>query len=260
MSLSSLPKADMSLTIHQFPCLSDNYGFLVRDDATGQTACIDTPDAAAILRELKTLGWTLSHILNTHWHPDHAGGNAEIKAATGCQVVGPAEVERIGTAPDRVVDDGDVVMLGETRFDVINTGGHTLGHITFHDAADQVAFVGDTLFALGCGRLFEGTPQQMWTSLAKLTALPDQTVVYCAHEYTASNARFALSVDAAPALKARTDEIFAARERGEWTVPTSIGLEKATNPFLRAPLLRPDIADPAEAFGAVRAAKDSFKG
>ena len=250
----------MTLQVHQFPCLSDNYGFLVRDEATGQAACIDTPDAAASLRELKTLGWTLTHILNTHWHPDHAGGNAEIKAATGCQVVGPAEVERIGTAPDRVVDDGDAVMLGETRFEVINTGGHTLGHITFYDAADQIAFVGDTLFALGCGRLFEGTPQQMWTSLQKLTALPDAVAVYCAHEYTASNARFALSVDADPALKARTDAIFAARERGEWTVPTSIGLEKATNPFLRAPQLRPDIADPAEAFGAVRAAKDSFKG
>lgn len=250
----------MPLQVHQFPCLSDNYGFLIRDEATGQAACIDTPDADAILRELKTLGWTLTHILNTHWHPDHAGGNAAIKAATGCQVVGPAEVERIGSAPDRVVDDGDVVMLGETRFAVINTGGHTLGHITFYDAADGVAFVGDTLFALGCGRLFEGTPQQMWTSLQKLTALPDATAVYCAHEYTASNARFALSVDADPALKARTDAIFAAREKGEWTVPTSIGLEKATNPFLRAPLLRPDIADPAEAFGAVRAAKDSFKG
>ncbi len=250
----------MPLTVHQFACLSDNYGFLIRDEATGQAACIDTPDAAAILRELKTLGWTLTHILNTHWHPDHAGGNAEIKAATGCTVVGPAEVDRLGTAPDRVVVDGDVVMLGETKFDVLDTGGHTLGHISFHDAADQIAFVGDTLFALGCGRLFEGTPQQMWTSLQKLTALPDRTAVYCAHEYTASNARFALSVDADPALKARTDAIFAARERGEWTVPTSIGLEKATNPFLRAPLLRPDIADPAEAFGAVRAAKDGFKG
>ena len=250
----------MSITIHQFPCLSDNYGFLVRDDATGQAACIDTPDAAAILRELNSLGWTLTHILNTHWHPDHAGGNAEIKAATGCTVVGPAEVERIGTAPDQVVADGDVVMLGETTFAVLDTGGHTLGHVSYVDAADDVAFVGDTLFALGCGRLFEGTPQQMWTSLAKLTALPDQTAVYCAHEYTASNARFALSVDADPALKARADTIFAAREKGEWTVPTSLGLEKATNPFLRAPLLRPDIADPAEAFGAVRAAKDSFQG
>ncbi len=250
----------MPLQVHQFPCLSDNYGFLIRDEATGQTASIDTPDAEAILRELKAMGWTLTHIFNTHWHPDHAGGNAAIKAATGCQVIGPAEVERIGTAPDRVVDDGDVVMLGETRLEVINTGGHTLGHITFHDAAGGIAFVGDTLFALGCGRLFEGTPQQMWTSLQKLTALPDATTVYCAHEYTASNARFALSVDKGPVLKARADAIFAAREKGEWTVPTSIGLEKATNPFLRAPLLRPDIADPAEAFGAVRAAKDGFKG
>jgi hydroxyacylglutathione hydrolase len=250
----------MTLTVHQFPCLSDNYGFLIRDDATGQSACIDTPDAAAILRELKTLGWTLTHILNTHWHPDHAGGNAEIKAATGCEVIGPAEVERIGKAPDRVVDDGDVVMLGETRFEVINTGGHTLGHISFYDAAHRKAFVGDTLFALGCGRLFEGTPQQMWASLQKLAALPEDVTVYCAHEYTASNARFALSVDAGAALKARAEQIFAARERGEWTVPTTIGLEKATNPFLRAPLLRPDIADPAEAFGAVRAAKDGFQG
>ncbi len=250
----------MSITVHQFPCLSDNYGFLVRDDATGKAACIDTPDATAVLAELGKLGWSLDLILNTHWHPDHAGGNAEIKAATGCTVVGPREVERIGTAPDRVVDEGDVVLLGETTFEVIDTGGHTLGHVSYYDADDRVAFVGDTLFALGCGRLFEGTAQQMWTSLQKLAALPEDVTVYCAHEYTASNARFALSVDAAPALKDRADAIFAARERGEWTVPTTIGLEKATNPFLRAPVLRPDIADPAEAFGAVRAAKDSFKG
>jgi len=250
----------MPLTVHQFSCLSDNYGFLVRDDATGKAACIDTPDADAILVELAQLGWSLDLILNTHWHPDHAGGNARIKAETGCTVVGPAEVERIGQAPDRIVDEGDVVQLGETTFGVINTGGHTLGHVAFYDAADGIAFVGDTLFALGCGRIFEGTPQQMWTSLQKLAALPEDVTVYCAHEYTAANARFALSVDTDPALKARAVDIFTARERGEWTVPTTIGLEKATNPFLRAPLLRPDIADPAEAFGAVRAAKDSFRG
>jgi len=248
----------MSLTVHQFPCLSDNYGFLIRDDATGLAACIDTPDAGAILRELEKLGWKLAFILNTHWHPDHAGGNAQVKAATGATVIGPAEVEKIA-APDRVVVEGDVVMLGETRLDVIDTGGHTLGHITYHDAADHIAFVGDTLFALGCGRLFEGTPKQMWGSLQKLAALPDDTTVYCAHEYTASNARFALSIDRAPALKARADEVFAARERGEPTVPTTIGLEKATNPFLRAPLLEPGLAD-HEAFGKVRAAKDVFKG
>jgi len=248
----------MPLTVHQFPCLSDNYGFLVRDDATGQVGVIDTPDADAILAELGRLGWSLNLILNTHWHPDHAGGNAALQAATGATIVGPAEVTRIAPL-DRTLVDGDTVMLGETALAVIDTGGHTLGHITYFDAADQIAFVGDTLFALGCGRLFEGTAEQMWDSLSRLTALPDATTVYCAHEYTASNARFALSVDADPALKARTDQIFALRERGEPTVPTTIGLEKATNPFLRAPLLRPDLP-PAQAFGDIRAAKDGFKG
>jgi hydroxyacylglutathione hydrolase len=248
----------MSLTVHQFPCLSDNYGFLVRDEATGKTATIDTPDADAILAELEKLGWGLDLILNTHWHPDHAGGNAAVKAATGATIIGPQEVTRIAPL-DREVHDGDVVELGDTRFAIIDTGGHTLGHIAYHDAKDDIAFVGDTLFALGCGRLFEGTAEQMWSSLGKLTALPDATTVYCAHEYTAANARFALSVDDDPALKARAEQVFAARERGEPTVPTSIGAEKATNPFLRAPLLRPDL-EPAMAFAEIRAAKDGFKG
>jgi hydroxyacylglutathione hydrolase len=250
----------MPLTVHQFPCLSDNYGFLARDEATGKTACIDTPEVAPILAALKAKGWTLDLILNTHWHPDHAGGNAEIVAATGATVVGPAEVTKL-TPIDRQVAGGDVVMLGETRFEVIESGGHTLGHIAYFDAADRIAFVGDTLFALGCGRLFEGTAEQMWGSLQRLAALPDDTTVYCAHEYTASNARFALSVDDGPALKARAAEIFAMRERGEPTVPTTIGLEKATNPFLRAPQLVGTAGEPDyKAFGAVRAAKDDFKG
>lgn len=253
----------MPLIVRQFPCLSDNYGFLARDEASGKTACIDTPDAAAILRELEVLGWGLDLILNTHWHPDHAGGNAELKAVTGAIVVGPAEVERL-TPLDRKVAAGDVVDLGETRFEVIDTGGHTLQHITYYDAADRIAFVGDTLFALGCGRLFEGTAQQMWASLSRLAALPEDTTVYCAHEYTASNARFALSVDDDPALKARAQAVFAARERGEPTVPTTIAEEKATNPFLRAPLLAPRLnlggRPDFEAFAAVRAAKDAFKG
>lgn len=253
----------MPLTVHQFACLSDNYGFLIRDEASGLAACIDTPDASAILRELDKLGWKLAFVFNTHWHPDHAGGNAEVKAATGCVVVGPEEVGRIA-APDQVVVDGDVVALGETKLRVIDTGGHTLGHITYYDAADRIAFVGDTLFALGCGRLFEGTPAQMWGSLQKLAALPEDVTVYCAHEYTASNARFALSVDDSAALKARAEAVFAARERGEPTVPTTIGLEKATNPFLRAPLLAAKMGlkgvPDHEAFGAVRAAKDSFQG
>lgn len=253
----------MPLTVHQFPCLSDNYGFLVRDEASGKVACIDTPEAAAVLRELEDLGWELDLILNTHWHPDHAGGNTDIKAITGCQIVGPGEVTRISPL-DREVKGGDVVELGETRFQVIETGGHTLGHVSYFDPADRIAFVGDTLFALGCGRLFEGTPAQMWNSLQRLVALPDETTVYCAHEYTASNARFALSIDDSPALRARAEEIFAAREKGEWTVPTTIGLEKATNPFLRAPLLagRVDAVGRPEAdvFGAVREAKDNFRG
>lgn len=253
----------MALTVHQFPCLADNYGFLIRDEASGLAACVDTPESGAILRELEKLGWKLALILNTHWHPDHAGGNADIKAATGAAIVGPKEVTRIAPL-DREVAGGDVVELGQTRFEVIESGGHTLGHIAYYDAADRVAFVGDTLFALGCGRLFEGTPEQMWGSLQRLAALPDDTRVYCAHEYTASNARFALSVDDDPALRERADAVFAARERGEWTVPTTIGLEKATNPFLRAPALAGRVGAAGEpdhkAFAAVRAAKDSFRG
>ncbi|WP_309092185.1 hydroxyacylglutathione hydrolase [Phenylobacterium sp.] len=253
----------MPLTVHQFPCLEDNYGFLARDEATGLAACIDTPESGAILRELNKLGWRLALILNTHWHPDHAGGNEEIQKATGAKIVGPKEVTRIAPL-DREVKGGDEVMLGETRFQVIESGGHTLGHVAYYDPDDRIAFVGDTLFALGCGRLFEGDAEQMWTSLQRLTALPDDTTVYCAHEYTASNARFALSVDDDPALKARAEAIFAARERGEPTVPTTIGLEKATNPFLRAPVLAARVGAAGEpdfkAFAAVRAAKDVFRG
>jgi hydroxyacylglutathione hydrolase len=241
----------MALDVHQFACLSDNYGFIVRDRETGMTAAIDTPDAAAIEAELTKRGWRLDLIMNTHWHPDHAGGNAALKAATGAEIVGPQEVTRIAPL-DRAVVEGDEVRLGATTFKVIDTSGHTAGHISYHDAADHIVFVGDTLFALGCGRLFEGTPQQMWSSLSKLTALPDDTQVYCAHEYTAANARFALSVDNAPEVRARAEAVFAARERREPTVPTTIGAEKAANPFLRA--------GDAERFGEVRAAKDVFKG
>jgi hydroxyacylglutathione hydrolase len=247
----------MPIEVRQFPCLSDNYGYLVRDIATGEAAAIDTPDADAVLRELEASGWRLTRILNTHWHADHTAGNAAVKAAAGAEIVGPAEVRR--AAPlDREVREGDEVRLGETVFRVLETGGHTLGHVSFYDAADGASFVGDTLFALGCGRLFEGDPAQMWTSLQKLAALPDAVKVYCAHEYTAANARFALSVDGSEAVRRRADEVFAARERGEPTVPTTIGAEKATNPFLRAPELVG--GDPVAAFAQLRAAKDSFKG
>lgn len=253
------------LQIHQFPCLSDNYGFLVHDPATGATATIDTPDADEILRQAAAKGWRITDIWNTHWHPDHAGGNAAIKAATGAIVTGPAEVERIGTSPDRVVLEGDVAKLGAAQAHVLDVGGHTLGHIAFVFDSERIAFVGDALFALGCGRLFEGTPQQMWTSLQKLAALPDQTTLYCAHEYTQSNARFAVTVDSAnAALTARAAEIDRLRAVGEPTVPMTLALEKATNPFLRAPLLKPALglegAADWEAFAEVRKRKDTFKG
>lgn len=242
----------MALDVRLFPCLSDNYGFLVRDRATGAVATVDTPDADAILAELERSGWgRLDMILNTHWHPDHTQGNAALKAATGCVIVGPEEVRR--AAPlDRVVGGGDTVMLGETALEVSDAPGHTLGHIVYRDAAGDQAFVGDVLFVLGCGRLFEGTPEQMWTSLRTLAAWPDETVVWCAHEYTAANARFALSLDQRPEMAARAAAVFAARERGQPTVPTTIGAEKAFNPFLRA-------VDVAE-FAARRAAKDGFAG
>ena len=247
----------MPIEVRLFPCLTDNYGFLVRDTASGDAAAVDTPDGEAVLRELEACGWRLALILNTHWHGDHTAGNAAVQAATGAQIAGPAEVRR--AAPlDREVEEGDVVSLGETRFKVMATGGHTLGHISYYDEADHVAFVGDTLFTLGCGRLFEGSPQMMWDSLQRLAHLPDDTRIYCAHEYTASNARFALSVDQSDALARRAETIFAARSRGEPTVPTTIGEEKATNPFLRAPELVG--GDPVDAFAELRAAKDGFKG
>jgi hydroxyacylglutathione hydrolase len=251
----------MTLTVHQFACLEDNYGFLVRDEQSGETACIDTPDAGAILRELDELGWRLTLILNTHWHPDHAGGNEAIQAATGACIVGPAEVRRIAPL-DREVVHGDSVMLGETRLEVIDSGGHTLGHIVYHAPADGLLFAGDTLFPMGCGKLFEGTPEQMWASLSRIAALPAETIVYSAHEYTLGNARFALSVDASEPVAERAAAVAAAREAGRWTVPTTIGEERLTNPFLRAPALRiaEGLDDPAAAFARVRQAKDEYRG
>jgi hydroxyacylglutathione hydrolase len=253
------------LQIHQFPCLSDNYGFLIHDPETGATAAIDTPDAEEIMRQAAAKGWRVTDVWNTHWHPDHAGGNAAIKAKTGAIVTGPAEVERIGQAPDRIVDDGDVVKLGGMQARVLNVGGHTLGHIAFVFDAARVAFVGDALFALGCGRLFEGTPQQMWASLQKLAGLPDDTTLYCAHEYTQSNARFAIHIDPCNReLQARIAEIDKLRAAGKPTVPMTLAEEKSTNPFLRAPHLKgaimlPDASD-WEAFADLRQRKDNFKG
>jgi hydroxyacylglutathione hydrolase len=252
------------IQIHQFPCLSDNYGFLIHDPASGATATIDTPDADEILRQADAKAWRISDIWNTHWHPDHAGGNAAIKAKTGARVTGPREVERIGAAPDRIVDEGDRVRLGDIEARVLNVGGHTLGHIAYVLDAENVAFVGDALFSMGCGRLFEGTPEQMWTSLSKIAALPRDTTLYCAHEYTEANAKFAIFFDPInPDLQARVAEVKRLRAEGKPTVPMSLDIELRTNPFLRAPLLKNSIMKPdatdIEAFADLRARKDNFK-
>lgn len=222
------------LEVYQFPCLSDNYGYLIHDAKNDLTATIDTPEVAPINAALEKKGWKLTHILNTHHHFDHAGGNLELKEQWGCTIVGSGpDADRIPGIEIKVTD-GDTYDFGDYTADVFDVSGHTIGHIAFYFASEDVLFSGDALFALGCGRLFEGTPDQMWTSLRKLKALPDTTTVYCAHEYTAANAAFALSVEPNNSdLIARVDEIKALRADGKPTVPSNLGVEKATNPFLR---------------------------
>lgn len=216
------------------PCLGDNYAPLLHDKSTGATATVDTPDAGPILAALEARGWSLTHVLNTHHHHDHTGGNEELKRRTGCQIIGPAsEAARI-PGLDVAVADGDQISVGSFDAKVLDVGGHTAGHIAYHFPGQSAAFVGDALFVLGCGRIFEGTPAQMWASLQKIRNLPDDTVVYCAHEYTESNARFAKHLGGVPGLGDRLDAIEALRRNGKATVPTILGHEKATNPFLRA--------------------------
>lgn len=241
------------LDIVRIPALSDNYIWLVHEPDSGATMAVDPAVAEPVLAEAGRRGWRITDIWNTHWHPDHTGGNAEIKAATGCTITGPAaESARIPTL-DRQVREGDMVRLGEREANVIEVPAHTAGHIAYHFADDAVIFVGDTLFAMGCGRLFEGTAQQMFANMQRLKALPGDTQVYCAHEYTQSNGRFALVAEPGNrALVERMEAVNAARARGEATVPTTIALEQATNPFMRA--------SSVEELAERRAAKDAFRG
>jgi hydroxyacylglutathione hydrolase len=229
------------------------------------TAAVDTPDAGEISRQLERKAWRLTHILNTHHHADHAGGNLELKRRTGCTIIGPrADAARI-PGIDIAVGEGDVVELGAHRATVFDTPGHTRGHIVYYFATQRAAFVGDTLFALGCGRLFEGTARQMWGSLQKILDWPDETRIYCAHEYTESNARFALTVEPQNhALQARAASVARLRAAGAATVPSTLGEERATNPFLRpqSGALRATIglaqAPDVEVFAKTRALKDAF--
>jgi hydroxyacylglutathione hydrolase len=241
------------LDIVRIPALSDNYIWLVHDPDSGETMVVDPGAAEPVMEAAAARGWTIDAIWNTHWHPDHTGGNAALKAATGCPVIAPeAEAARIPTA-DRLVKEGDVVRLGTHAAQVLEVPAHTSGHIAFHFAEDDVVFSGDTLFAMGCGRLFEGTPAQMFAAMQRFAAMPDATVVYCAHEYTQSNGRYAQVVEPDnAAIVARMAEVDAQRVAGEPTVPTTIALERATNPFLRAPSV--------EILAERRAAKDSFAG
>ena len=255
----------MSLQVHQFQCLSDNYGFLIHDPESGDTASVDTPEAAAINNALEEKHWKLTHIFNTHHHFDHAGGNEELKAKWGCQIIGfDGDFERI-PGIDQRVRENDLVEFGGTTARVIEVAGHTSGHVAYHFESDQMVFVGDTIFALGCGRLFEGTPGQMWGSLEKLMSLNDDTVVYCAHEYTQANAAFALSVEPENQdLVKRCDEIDRLRSQNLATVPTSIGLERKTNPFVRPSSINLQSTiglvgrSPVEVFAETRRLKDNF--
>lgn len=259
-----------SLKVAQFPCLSDNYGYLIHDEASGCTAAIDTPCASTYRKELLKRGWKLTHILNTHHHYDHTGGNVELKElGNDIKVLGPDRERNKIPGLDTPVSGGECFEFGSFQAEVLDVGGHTLGHIAYHFPDQQTVFCGDALFALGCGRMFEGTPDQFWTSLKRLRSLPDETTVYCAHEYTESNARFALTVEPGNAeLAERVQHVHDQRARGEATVPTKIGLEKRTNPFLRVDSsdeirsrvgVLPGDSD-AEAFAKVRLAKDNFRG
>lgn len=255
----------MAIEIITLPCLTDNYAFLIHESESGETALVDAPEGAPILSELESRGWSLGTILLTHHHDDHIQAVPDILAHHSARVIGArADAHRLPPL-DRQVSDGDVFSLCGQEVQVWDVSGHTLGHIAFIMPGAKAAFTADSLMTLGCGRVFEGTFDMMWDSLSKFSDLPDDTMLYTGHEYTAANARFALSVDPDnTALQARAREIDEIRARGGFTVPSSLGTERATNPFLRSSdpklkqLLGLQNATDAEVFAEIRARKDRF--
>lgn len=255
----------MPLEIVTIPCLKDNYAFLAHDRATGQTAVIDVPEAAPIAAALEQRGWTLSHVLLTHHHADHVDGMPALLAKHPAVVIGAAADAHRLPVLDQAVAEGDTITIGSDTGTVIDVSGHTVGHIAIHFPDSAVVFTADSLMAMGCGRLFEGTPAQMYASLEKLAALPPETLVCSGHEYTTSNAKFALTIEPQnQALISRIEKIETARAQGRPTVPSTLSSECATNPFLRSdsPEIQATLgmtgADPVEVFAEVRRRKDAF--
>jgi hydroxyacylglutathione hydrolase len=255
----------MPAETHLFVCLKDNYGVLLHDPSTGATAAIDAPEAAPIEAALAERGWRLTDILVTHHHADHTGGIAELKKKHLCRVVAPRKEATKIQHIDVTVREGDVVQVGSMVGRILETPGHTAGHISYWFKQDKLAFVGDTLFSVGCGRILEGTPEMMWQSLVKIRNLPADTQLYCGHEYTAANVHFALTVEPKnSALRARAEEVVRLIEKKRPTIPTTIQQEKSYNPFLRADLhsvagaINMEGANPESVFATIRARKDKF--
>jgi hydroxyacylglutathione hydrolase len=253
----------MAAEIRVFSCLSDNFGYLIHDPETDATASVDAPEAAPIIRQLETEGWQLTEILITHHHHDHVGGVAELKQKYGCRVVAPHDRAAKIADVDQRVAHGDIVKVGNLLARVLETPGHTLDHISYVFDSEKALFAADTLFSIGCGRVFEGTYPMMWDSLLKLRALPDDFRLYCGHEYTASNVKFALSVEPDnEALKARAEEVTRLRAANQATIPTLLGDEKKANVFLRADdpavaaKLRMKGAGPEQVFAELRERKN----
>ncbi|TDW19727.1 hydroxyacylglutathione hydrolase [Rhizobium azibense] len=253
------------LELEVFLCRSDNFGVLVHDPESGLTASIDAPEEAAVAAAAKRRSWKISHIFTTHHHTDHVEGNLALKEQFGCEIIGPVNEAVAIPGLDKSMADGDSFFFGDHVVNVIETPGHTVGHICYHFADDKLLFAADTVFALGCGRLLERPAADMWHSLQKLAVLPDETAIYFGHEYTLSNARFALTIDPDnERLKTRVAEIEALRAEGRFTIPTTLGLEKETNPFLRAadPAIRRNLLMESktdeEVFAEIRRRKDKF--